>query len=220
MIKYLIKFASKEKYADDLLSGKLFMHCAKYYHKIEKEDGPGQGDLREGTIFPNVALYQNIYFPIYCTYMIKEEDTVDGQVIIDKRVIQDFGCQQGYMVIIPFDQLEQVLSTADTGGYEMNGAEVWYGIPTQDDIDKMFKSTNALNLKVKNPYFRYQREYRLIVYKNLYQDNFPSCLQEERTFSCCLAKPITDIADKIPISYLKETDTGFILKLNDIGQGD
>ena len=195
------------------------MHCAKYYHDLEKKYGPGQGDLREGALFPNVAIYHNIYFPIYCTYMIKDEDIIDGKVIIDKRVIQDFDCKQGYMVLIPFDLFEKVLPTADTGGYAMDGMEVWDGIPTQDDIDKMFKSENALNLKVKNPYFRYQKEYRLIVYKNLYQDNFPECLQEERTFTCSLARPITDIAKKIPISYLQETDMGFALKLIDIVQG-
>lgn len=216
MIKYLIKFVSKEKYADDLLRGKLFMHCSKYYHDLEKKHGPGQGDIREGSIFPNAAIYKNIYLPIYCMYMIKDEDIIDGQVIIDKRVIQDFGCQQGYMVIMPFDQLGQVLPTADTGGYQMDGAEVWYGTLSQDNLCTIFNSKKAINLRVKNPYFHYQKEYRLIVYKNLYEDNYPDCLQEEVTFSCCLSKTITDIAKKIPISYLEKTDTGFALKLTEI----
>ena len=219
MIKYLIKFVSKEKYADDLLDGKLFMHCVDYYHDLENKYGPGQGDLREGSLFPNTLIYKRIYYPIYCTYMVKDEDIIDGQVIIDKRVIQDFDCQQGYMVLIPFELFQQVLPTADTGGAAMDGMEVWYGIPNQDGTDKMFKCENALNLMVKNPYFRYQKEFRLVVYKNLYQDSFPECSQKERTFTCSLAMPINDIAKKIPISYLQETDIGFLLKLSDIVQG-
>lgn len=220
MLRYLLKFVSKEAYADDLLNGKLFMHCAKYYHDLEKKYGPGQGDLREGSLFPNAAIYRNIYFPIYCMYLIKDEDISDGKVIIDKRVIEDFDCQQGFMVIILFNSFERVLPTADTGGYAMNGAEVWYGVPTQEDIVKMLNSEDALNLIVKHPYFRYQKEYRLIVYKNIYEDNFPTCLQDERTYTCCLASPITDFAKKEPISSLKETDEGYILNLTSLIKGE
>ena len=216
MIRYLIKFVSEEAYAEDLLSGKLFMHCAKYYHDLEKEYGPGYGDQREGTIFPNTAIYQNIYDPIYCMYMITVEDIVDGQVLIDKRVIRDFTRGHGYLVIVPFDSFEKALTTCDTNGYEMKGREVWYGNPAQNDIDNLFKSKNALNLIVKNPYSRYQKEFRIIVFKNLYQDGFPESLNEERYFICRLSNPIRGFAKKMPTSSLQETENGFLLNLRDV----
>lgn len=211
MIRYLVKFVAKEAYADDLLNGKLYMHCAKYYHDLEKKYGPGQGDIREGAIFPNVAIYRGIYYPIYCMYMIKDEDIIDSQVEIAKKVIDDFNCQNGFMVLIPFAPFERVLQTADTGGFRLCGTEVWYGYPTNDDIEKLFNSNNALSLKIKNPHFHYQREYRLIVYKDLYEDGFTKSLKEEKPFICHLREPIADIAKKIPISNLEKTDTGYVL---------
>ena len=102
MIRYLVKFVAKEAYADDLLDGNLFMHCGKYYHDLERRYGVGQGDIREGSIFANEAIYKNIYYPIYCMYKIKDEDIADGHVVIDRRVIKDFDCQNGFIVIIPF----------------------------------------------------------------------------------------------------------------------
>ena len=56
MIKYLVKFLKDEAHADDLMNGTLFMRCAEYYHMLEETKGPGQGDLREGSIFPGVAI--------------------------------------------------------------------------------------------------------------------------------------------------------------------
>ena len=205
MIKYLVKFVAKESYADDLLNGKLFMHCAKYYHDLEKKNGPGQGDIREGSIIPNVAVYRNIYFPIFCMYMIKDEDIRDGQVIIDKRVIQDF--EYFKRVLLP---------TVDTGGYQIVGDEVMYGVPQKEVIDSMFTNKDALNLLVKNPFFRYQREYRLIVFKNLYRDNFPESLQEERTLTCCSTKPKVELVKKKPISFLRESNEGLVLDILDV----
>jgi hypothetical protein len=216
VIRYLVKFVAKESYADDLLKGKLFMHCARYYHDLEIQYGPGQGDLREGTIFPNFAMYQYINFPIFCMYMVKDQDIEDGHVLIDMRLIKDFDCQQGFMVIIPFEPFEYALSTANTEGYAMNGAEVSYGIQTPADIEIMFNSDNALNLVVKHPHFSYQKEYRLIVYKDIYKDDFPDCLNETRSFTCHLSKPISGFAKKVPISELKETSEGFVLNLREL----
>ena len=214
MIRYLLEFVKEERYADDLLNGRLFMHCAKYYHDIENRFGLGRGDLREGSLFPNTAIYRNIYFPIYCTYMIKDEDIIGGHVLIDNRIIDDFDCKKGYAVIIPFEPFEEALTTADTGGYRMDGVEVWYSFPTQEDIGKMFSSDDALNLRVKHPYFRYQKEYRLIVFRNIYKDNFSACLLEERTYSCYLKNSISGFAIKVPISIIQKTDAGYLLDIH------
>ena len=69
-IKYVIKFVSTEKYADRLLDGNLFMHSARYYHLLEQENGIGQGDLREGWIFPEIMMYKNIDHPVFCLYTV------------------------------------------------------------------------------------------------------------------------------------------------------
>jgi len=216
MIRYLAKFVTKEAYADDLLNGKLFMHCGKYYHDLEKKCGPGQGDIREGAILPNTAIYKNIYYPIYCMYKIRDEDISDGLVVIDRRVIRDFDCQGGFMVLIPFDYFTEVLKKANSNGYKLAGTEVWYGYTTINDLDKVINSNNALSLGIKHPHFQYQKEYRLIIYKDIYQDGFPNSLKEERPYVCYLKETIKGVAKKIPINSLKVTENGYVLNLIDV----
>ena len=214
MIRYLVKFVNKESYADDLLSGKLFMHCGKYYHNLEKKNGIGQGDIREGSLFPNTAVYKGIYFPIYCMYMIKDEDIHSEKVVIDKKILKDFGSNTGYMVIVSYDDFVQVLPTVDTGGYRMDGFEVQYGIPSNDVVKKMMCDNDYLNLKVKNPYFEYQKEYRLLIYKSMYQAESSDSIKGEDHFICNLKDPIIGFAKKLPLSILKETNEGFELDFN------
>lgn len=38
-IVYLLKFASKEAYIDDLINGRLYMNTADYYHGLPGEQG-------------------------------------------------------------------------------------------------------------------------------------------------------------------------------------
>lgn len=50
-IAYLLKFASKEVYIDDLLNGRLYMNAAGYYQGLPGE----KGDPLEASIVPGYA---------------------------------------------------------------------------------------------------------------------------------------------------------------------
>lgn len=53
-IVYLLKFAPKEAYIDDLISGHLYMNAAGYYHGLPGE----QGDPLEASMAPGACLYR------------------------------------------------------------------------------------------------------------------------------------------------------------------
>ena len=90
-IAYLLKFAPKEAYIDDLISGHLYMNAAGYYHGLHGE----QGDPLEASMAPGVCLYGYTCLPIYCMYTVRENDIVDNAVKIPIRMIQEFGARTG-----------------------------------------------------------------------------------------------------------------------------
>lgn len=167
MIKYLIKFVSKQKYATDLLDGKLFMHCARYYHMLEDKYGPGQGDLREASIIPGIAMYKNINLPIFCLYAVDSDDVSAGRAVIDKRIIEDFGCEESFLVLIEYKAFAAALHHCETNGYQLEAGLVSYGTPTEELTVKLFEPDEIGNLFIKHPYFRYQKEYRVVVCKTI-----------------------------------------------------
>lgn len=110
-IKYLAKFVSEESFANDLICGNLFMRPVWYFRELEKKNRiAGQGDMREGAVFVEEKENQHYYMecfensdvPIFCTYIIYDEDILDGRVYIPQKVITDFHCQDGYVVLIDY----------------------------------------------------------------------------------------------------------------------
>lgn len=165
IISYFIKFVSKEKYADSLLNGDLFMRCASYYHDLERKQGRGQGDIGEAMVFPGLGIYKNADLPFFCLYSVDETEIIDGTIRIPSRVVQDFGCEQGYLVLIDFEGFEKALPSCDTQGYPMNGRQIVYGKPSEELSRKFFADDpSAMNLFVKSEAFSHQKEYRLVVY--------------------------------------------------------
>lgn len=59
-IAYLLKFAPKEAYIDDLLNGRLYMNAAGYHHGLPGE----QGDPLKASMAPGVCLYGYTCLPI------------------------------------------------------------------------------------------------------------------------------------------------------------
>ena len=92
-IAYLLKFAPKEAYIDDLINGRLYMNAAGYYHGLPGE----QGDPLEASMAPGVCLYGYTCLPIYCMYTVRENDIVDNAVKIPTRMIREFGCADGWI---------------------------------------------------------------------------------------------------------------------------
>lgn len=82
-IVYLLKFAPKEAFIEDLLNGRLYMNAAGYYHGLPGE----QGDPLETSMAPGVCLYGYTCLPIYYMYTVRENDIVDNAVKIPMRMI-------------------------------------------------------------------------------------------------------------------------------------
>ena len=119
-IKYLAKFVSEESFANDLICGNLFMRPVWYFRELEKKNRiAGQGDMREGAVFVEEKENQHYYMecfensdvPIFCTYIIYDEDILDGRVYIPQKVITDFHCQDGYVVLIDYLPFQDALKT-------------------------------------------------------------------------------------------------------------
>ncbi len=179
-IAYLLKFAPKEAYIDDLLNGRLYMNAAGYYHGLSGE----QGDPLEASIVPGVRLYGNHCLPIYSMYTVRKNDTVNNCVHIPMRMIREFGCADGWIGIVRYDSFARLANShiADGGSKYARGA-ISYGTPGSKLIDEMFQGT-ACNLLIKTPKYAYRREYRIIgaqpVECHLRPDaKHPGCIIEE-----------------------------------------
>ncbi len=171
-IKYLLKFVKDKKYAEQLLDGTLYMRPADYYHKEEKGK-IGQNDIREAAVSSMIQVYKHGHCPIYCMTAVREDDIVDGQYIISEKCIQDFECETGYIVILKFDIFEERLRTLLSEGYCVCGGLVDYHIITFDEMGKLMGDDSPKNLFIKHPYFSYQKEFRIVVCKELYNLNEP-----------------------------------------------
>lgn len=71
---YLLKFTPMEAYIDDLLNGYLYMNAAGHYHGQSGE----QGDPLEASVVPGACIYGNYRMPIYCTYTVRKNGTVNN----------------------------------------------------------------------------------------------------------------------------------------------
>lgn len=222
MIEYLIKFVSKEKYAVDLLNGNLFMHCARYYHMLEEKYGPGQGDLREASIIPGIAMYKNINLPVFCLYTVESEDILDEEVAIDKRIIQDFGCENGFLVLIEYKRFVEEIKHCRTNGYQLDAGPVVYGTPSKELIVKLFEPSEIGNLFIKHPYFKYQKEYRIVICCAI-DEKWKECkidgrkmkvlAVEDMTASYCIPGGLRSFASCYEISKLEISDDNVLVPI-------
>jgi hypothetical protein len=209
MIKYLIKFVQREEHADMLISGKLFMRPVKYYHNLEL----GQGDKSEAGILDGIAIYKDTTIPIYCLYSVEQDEIVNGIITINKQLIDDFKCENGYLVVIKYDDFEKCLYTVETNGYELNAGKVTYAYRTMDTLEMLINDKTGKSLFIKHPYFSRQKEYRIAVAKKVYGINEKPIDSVIYNF----ATDLKDITTKLSISSLKSVGDNYCInesKLN------
>lgn len=157
-IAYLLKFAPKEAYIDDLMDGRLYMNAAGYYHGLPGE----QGDPLEASLAYGMGVYANWLLPIYCMFMVRESDIVDNAVVISRRMIDEFRCADGWICIVRHDCLERLLDrTVDSGKDISLHSPVFYGASAPSVTDKAFQGI-PYNLIIKTPKYAYQHEYRIV----------------------------------------------------------
>ena len=198
-IKYLLKFVKQKEHAEALLSGTLYMRPASYYHKGESGKF-GQNDIREAAVSNEFQVYKHNRCPIYCMTAVAEDDIVSGQFIIPEKCIQDFDCENGYVVIFKFDVFEERLKTLLSEGYCVCGGLVNYHIITFDEMGQLMGDDSPKNLFIKHPYFSYQKEFRIVVCKELYKINEPAIEFKEYRFP----DDLRDIAACIHIPKLHQ----------------
>lgn len=214
-IAYLLKFASKEVYIDDLLNGHLYMNAADYYHGLPGE----QGDPLEASMVLPACIYGNYRLPIYCMYTVRKNDIVDGSVQIPKRMIREFGCADGWIGIVQYDSFARLADTqiADDGNIHAHGP-ISYGVPGPKLIREIFEGIPH-NLVIKTPKYAYQKEYRIIGSRPvecrlLPDENHPGCKIEEYDHAeLDLGRSLADFSRKVPVPSLRETQDGLTLKL-------
>lgn len=213
-IAYLLKFAPKEAYIDDLINGRLYMNAAGYYHGLPGE----QGDPLEASMAPGVCLYRYACLPIYCMYTVRENDIVDNAVKIPIRMIQEFGCADGWIGIVQYDSFARLADrhTTDDGSIYAHGP-VSYGVPGPKLIREIFEGIPH-NLVIKTPKYAYQREYRIIGSRSvecrlLPDENHPSCKIEEYGHAeLDLSGSLTGFTWRASVPSLEEAPDGLVLK--------
>lgn len=214
-IAYLLKFAPKEAYIDDLINGRLYMNAAGYYHGLPGE----QGDPLEASMAPGMCLYGYTCLPIYCMYAVRENDIVDNAAKIPMRMIQEFGCADGWISIVRYESFARLIDSHTTGGEEVyaHGA-ISYGIPGPKLIEEIFQGT-ICNLLIKTPKYAYQQEYRIIgsnpVECRLRPDTkHPGCKIEEYGHAeLDLGSQLTGFSWKTPVSSPMEEQHRLALEL-------
>lgn len=214
-IVYQLKFAPKEAFIEDLLNGRLYMNAAGYYHSLPGE----QGDPLEASMAPGVCLYGYTCLPIYCMYTVRENDIVDNAVKIPMRMIQEFGCADGWIGIVQYDSFTRLADrhTTDDENIYAHGP-ISYGIPGPKLIREIFEGIPH-NLVIKTPKYAYQKEYRIIgsqpVECRLIPDeNHPGCkIEEYDHVKLDLGSSLADFSWKASVSSLEEAQDGLMLEL-------
>lgn len=214
-IVYLLKFAPKEAYIDDLMDGRFYMNAAGYYHGLPGE----QGDPLEASVAYGMGIYANWLLPICCMFTVRESDIVDNTVVITRRMIDEFRCAEGWIGIVRYGCFERLLKQKidSENGISLH-SPVFYGAPVPSVIDKAFQGT-PYNLIIKTPKYAYQREYRIIgsqpVEWHLKPDeNKPGRKTEEYGHAeLDLGSGLTDFSWKVLASSLAEVKDGLVLKL-------
>lgn len=214
-IAYLLKFAPKEAYIDDLINGRLYMNAAGYYHALPGE----QGDPLEASVAPGAYIYRYTSLPIYCMYTVRENDIVDNAVKIPIRMIREFGCANGWIGIVQYASFARLADRhiAEDGNIYAHGP-ISYGVPGPKLIREIFESIPH-NLVIKTPKYAYQKEYRIIGSRPvechlLPDENHPGCKIEKYDHAeLNLSSSLADFSWKVSVSSLKETKGGLMLKL-------
>ena len=157
-IVYLLKFASKEAYINDLMDARLYLNAAGYYHGLPGE----QGDPLEASLAYGMGIYDHWLLPIYCMFTVRESEIIDNTAVITRRMIDEFRCAEGWIGIVRYGWFERLLKQKidSENGISLH-SPVFYGAPVPSVIDKAFQGT-PYNLIIKTPKYAYQREYRII----------------------------------------------------------
>lgn len=209
MIKYLLKITSKKEYACDLINGKLYMNCAAFYHDMEYGTD-GQADPMEASVSSSDMFFVNPLCPIYCMMIIEDTDVQAEKILLNKDAIKAFYKTDGYIVMLPYEQFTERLSSCDTNGYRLTHRRVQYGSTSFALTKKLVDEAGIMQLFIKNVKYSIQKEYRIVINERLNhilesKTLDGKCVQIEKEFEhkiYKIQKGLADIAKLYCISEL------------------
>lgn len=212
-IAYLLKFAPKEAYIDDLLKGHLYMNAAEYYNGLPGE----QGDPLEASMVLPACIYGNYRLPIYYMYTVRENDIVGNTVKIPMRMIREFGCTDGWIGIVQYDSFARLADrhTTNDGSIYAHGP-ISYGVPGPKLIREIYEGIPHY-LVIKTPKYAYQKEYRIIGSRPvecrlLPDENNPGCIIEKYDHAeLDLSSSLADFSWKVSVASIEEARDGLML---------
>lgn len=158
-VKYLIKITPKIEYGRSAIQGKLFMRPARYYTSLEQK---GQGDRREGQLVSGQGITKGLDHYIYCMYSVKDSEIIDDKILIDKRTIQDFCCEEGCLAVIKYDGFIKQFKDKYQDNFVSHGMVSYTKLGPQS-FASLANDVYCRNLLIKDPLFSHQHEYRFIM---------------------------------------------------------
>ncbi len=170
---------------------------------------------------PGVCLYGYTCLPIYCMYTVRENDIVDNTVKIPIRMIQEFGCADGWIGIVQYGRFARLADRhiADGGSIYAHGP-ISYGVPRPKLTREIFEGIPH-NLVIKTTKYAYQKEYRIIGSRPvecrlLPDENHPGCKIEKYDHAeLDLSSSLANFSWKVSVASLEEARDGLMLELPD-----
>ena len=193
--EYLLKFVPKYEHAESLVNGIIFTRPAGYYIALEQ----GQGDWQESTIVSGMMCYKNYNMPIYCMVGVQQEEISGGVYKIDNRIVRDFHCECGYVVIMRYSDFNARLPIFEDGKRGYCGY-VEYRTIEHDETPQLLIDSTGINLGIKNPELYYQHEYRVVFPEHLFSP-IGSMITEKRYHMTCSLQGLAQI---VSISVLRD----------------
>lgn len=152
-------------------------------------------------------------------YTVRENDIVDNPVKIPMRMIQEFGCEDGWIGIVQYVSFARLADRhiAEGGSIYAHGP-ISYGVPGPKLIREIFEGIPH-NLVIKTPKYAYQQEYRIIGSRPiecrlLPGEYHPGCKIEKYDHAeLDLGCSLTGFTWKVSVSSLEEARDGLMLEL-------
>ncbi|MGW8115181.1 hypothetical protein ACVS9P_08420 [Caproicibacterium sp. NSD3] len=121
------------------------------------------------------------------------------KILLNKDSIKIFYETDGYIVMLPYEQFIERLSTCDTNGYKLTHGRVQYGSISLSLTKKLVDEAGIKQLFIKNEKYSIQNEYRIVIREHLNRileskifDG--KCVQVEKGFEHKIQKGLADIA--------------------------
>lgn len=223
-IPYLIKFqGTNSSYAKSLMyEGELHMCSAQYYIDAELISGiRGQGDKYENEIIG--FIHVDMGCPMYCMYAVYEKQCRDNNIWINKKIIEDFCPDGGYITIC--ETMPLVNQFNSTYAKEFDVGLVTYGNRNVSFDIKLMERRQTGHF-FKRPDLNYQQEFRIVLDEELEKKELPEDRQVmvakdgrrfwrpyEYGFKNFNIGDITKFSKQVKTTDLEEYETGYKIKM-------